>query len=156
MNDVRPPASIGHSELSIIVAEHGVMKLAIARMVKDYRASLVGYIERAQGYMDDAKLDLDKPYDEYGEDPADSARSSIKYWRAELVEATRQLELNDMELFALIKLDAPHSLNARMENANVTGDQTNEPTKHEHIEDCFVTGEWWETAMSPSCPEFRN
>ena len=24
--------------------------------------------------------------------------------------------------------------------------------KHRHDDSCFVTGEWWETAMSPTCP----
>ena len=55
----------------------------IARMVREYKAQLVKYIERAQTNIDTYHL-------------------SVDYWRAELIEAMRRLTLSDVELIEYI------------------------------------------------------
>jgi len=73
-------ASLSQGELSTIALEHGVMKLFISRMVREYKAVLVNYIGRCQTH----------------------------YWHAELTEAMRRLELPDSELMQFIKPLDPH------------------------------------------------
>lgn len=85
----------------------------IARMAHEYKASLVSYIERCQNYIDECKAEMNRPYDQYGNDPADEAKISLRRWRAELIEATRQLELSDAELLEFIKPSPPHHLTYR-------------------------------------------
>ena len=83
-------ASLSQGELSTIALEHGVMKLFISRMVREYKAVLVNYIGRCQNYIDS---DYDK---------------LTHYWHAELTEAMRRLELPDSELMQFIKPLDPH------------------------------------------------
>jgi hypothetical protein len=69
----------------------------IARMIREYKAQLVDYVSCSQNYID-----------EYADDNPNSG--GVIYWRAELIEATRRLELSDDELLKFIKPDRPHRL----------------------------------------------
>lgn len=62
----------------------------IARMIQEYKADLVSYVERCQIYAEESK-----------------GETNEHYWRAELIEATRRLELSDAELMKFISPAAP-------------------------------------------------
>jgi hypothetical protein len=90
MNEMRKP----DEQLPMILTDE---QQFIARMVREYKAQLVNYVSRSQNYID-----------EYADHNPNSG--GVTYWRAELIEATRRLELSDSELLPLISAAAPYHL----------------------------------------------